>query len=277
MEALKRWLRNLLLILVAGVILLPLVFVCANSLMGPQEISYYYSDSTKAIAFHLLPDKITLEAFYQILLRQPDYLIKFWNSMLLATIITVSQTFCACLAGFSLSKIRLPFKAVLNYLIILMMLMPLQVTLVANYLVLQKLGLIGNYLAVVLPLLISCFGTFLMKQCFDQVDPALLDAAKVDGANVWKTLWRVVLPNCKSGVGTIAVLGFIDAWNMVEYPFVLLRETEKYPLSVFLAQVQPENLPLSFACGVLALFPPLLVFLFFQEELVAGIEMSNLK
>ena len=86
-----------------------------------------------------------------------------------------------------------------------------------------------------------------------------------------------MIPAAQSGVVSLALLAFIDAWNMVEQPITFLQDTARYPLSVFLASVNSENFSLSFACGVLALLPVLLLFLFFQKELVQGIEFSGLK
>lgn len=273
----KVWIRYTFIIVVSLIMLFPLIFVFGNSLMSGNEIAYYYGSDAEQIVLHIIPDRITLDAFYQVLLREPGYLIKFWNSLGISAIITISQTVSSCLAGFALSKCKLPFQNALNYLIILLMLMPIQVTLVANYLILQRVNLIGNYLAVILPLSVSCFGVFLMKQSFDQIDNSQLEAAKVDGAGTGRIICSIAVPNCKSSVGTIIVLCFVDAWNMVEYPLVLLRDANKYPLSIFLAQATTDNLPLSFASGILALLPPLILFAFFQEELMEGIEMSNLK
>lgn len=211
------------------------------------------------------------------LLRRPDYLIKFWNSLLLCTAIVLGQLTVSCMGGFAFAKYRFPHKEILYYILIILMLMPVQVTLVPNYIVLDWLGLLDRWACLVLPVALAPFGTFLMTQVFKSVPDELLDAARLDGASTRQQLVRIMIPAAQSGVVSLALLAFIDAWNMVEQPVTFLRDASRYPLSVFLASVNSENFPLSFVCGVLALLPVLLLFLFFQKELVQGIEFSGLK
>jgi multiple sugar transport system permease protein len=116
-----------------------------------------------------------------------------------------------------------------------------------------------------------------MRQVISTMPDSLIEAAKLDGANQIQLLTRVVLPRCKSGVISLIILSFIDNWNMVEQPLIFLDDTSQYPLSVFLAQVNSSNLNLSFTCGILAMLPVAILFLFFEKELVEGIGFSNLK
>ena len=263
-------------------ILLPVAFTLLGSLMSPGEIEYYFGPvyegtAEEAVRLHLLPDRLSLESWYQVLLRRPDYLIKFWNSLLLCTAIVLGQLTVSCMGGFAFAKYRFRHKEILYYILIILMLMPVQVTLVPNYIVLDWLGLLDRWACLVLPVALAPFGTFLMTQVFKSVPDELLDAARLDGASTRQQLVRIMIPAAQSGVVSLALLAFIDAWNMVEQPVTFLRDASRYPLSVFLASVNSENFPLSFACGVLALLPVLLLFLFFQKELVQGIEFSGLK
>ena len=263
-------------------ILLPVAFTLLGSLMSPGEIEHYFGTvsegaAEQAVRLHLLPDRLSLESWYQVLLRRPDYLIKFWNSLLLCAAIVLGQLIVSCMGGFAFAKYRFPHKNLLYYALIVLMLMPVQVTLVPNYIVLDWLGLLDHWACLVLPMALAPFGTFLMAQVFKSVPDELLDAARLDGASTGQQLVRIMIPAAQSGVVSLALLAFIDAWNMVEQPITFLQDTARYPLSVFLASVNSENFSLSFACGVLALLPVLLLFLFFQKELVQGIEFSGLK
>ena len=271
-----------LLAVVTLAILLPVAFTLLGSLMSPGEIEHYFGPvyegaAEQAVRLHLLPDRLSLESWYQVLLRRPDYLIKFWNSLLLCTAIVLGQLIVSCMGGFAFAKYRFPHKNLLYYALIVLMLMPVQVTLVPNYIVLDWLGLLDRWACLVLPMALAPFGTFLMAQVFKSVPDELLDAARLDGASTGQQLVRIMIPAAQSGVVSLALLAFIDAWNMVEQPITFLQDTARYPLSVFLASVHSENFSLSFACGVLALLPVLLLFLFFQKELVQGIEFSGLK
>lgn len=277
-----RVLAGCLLVAAALAILLPVGFTLLGSLMSPKEITHYFGlvyegTAEETVRIHLLPDRVSLESWYQVLLRRPDYLIKFWNSLFLCTAIVLGQLIVSCMGGFAFAKYRFPHKEILYYALIVLMLMPVQVTLVPNYIVLDWLGLLDRWACLVLPMALSPFGTFLMTQVFKSVPDELLDAARLDGASTRQQLLWVMVPAAQSGVVSLALLAFIDAWNMVEQPVAFLSDTARYPLSVFLASVNSENFALSFACGVLALLPVLLLFLFFQKELVQGIEFSGLK
>ena len=157
------------------------------------------------------------------------------------------------------------------------MMMPLQVTLVPNYIVFERLGLIGSYASVILPGVFFPFGVFLLTQFFSSIPNSIIEAAKLDGANQIQILCRIIVPHAKSGVASLCILNFIDTWNMVEQPLIFLKDSTKYPLSVFLANVSRENLSISFVCGILAILPVLLLFLYLKDSLISGIENTNLK
>lgn len=103
---------------------------------------------------------------------------------------------------------------------------------------------------------------------------SLLEAGRLDGANTFQILTKIVLPVAKPGVISLAVLVFVDNWNMVEQPMVFLNKVTEFPLSVFLASVNAENFELQFVCGILSLIPVTLLFLFFHDELAEGISVS---
>ncbi|WP_418665983.1 carbohydrate ABC transporter permease [Allofournierella sp.] len=257
--------------------LFPCVYLLGCSFMSPQEVLAYYSSEQSNFLFHLWPDMLTLSSYYQVFLRRPDYLIKFWNSLFLAGAIAALQTVISIFAGFALSKLFVPFKKAIVFLIVLMMLMPLQVSLVSNYIILNKLALLGSSWSLILPMAFSAFGVFLMYQCFNDLPDELIEAARLDSANYPAVLRFVAAPCAAHGWGTVAVLSFIDAWNMVEQPLIFLQSEQKYPISVFLASNLEKNLSLSFVCGMLALLFPFLLFLFFRDELLRGIGETNLK
>ena len=272
--------RYVILIAFALVVLLPIVYTVTNSFMSAAEIRHYYSSinaEAGSTMFHIVPDRFSLDSYYQVFLASPNYLRKFWISMGLTTVIVAGQVVVSCFAGYGFAKFNFPGRDAIFFIIIIMMMMPYQVTLVSNYIVLDKLNLIGTYWALILPGIFSPFGVFLMRQVMATTPTVLMEAAMLDGANQIQVLFKVVLPRCKSGVVSLIILSFIDNWNMVEQPLIFLDEVSQYPLSVFLAQANSSNLSLSFTCGILAMLPVALLFLFFEKELVDGIGFSNLK
>ena len=261
-------------------ILIPIVYTVTNSFMSANEINQYYStiyqDGGSAI-FHILPDKLSLDGYYQMLFRRPDYLIKFWNSLCITIAIVVGQVVISCLGGYAFAKFKFKFRDSIFFIIIILMMMPYQVTLVSNYIVLDKMGLIGSYWAVILPAIFSPFGVFLMRQVIATMPNELMEAGKLDGAGQLQLLFKIVIPRNMSGIISLVILSFIDNWNMVEQPLIFLSDARQYPLSIFLSQSASSNMSLSFACGMLAMIPVALLFLFFERELVEGISFSNLK
>ncbi len=105
----------------------------------------------------------------------------------------------------------------------------------------------------------------------------MLEAAKLDGANQFQILTRIVIPHAKMGIASLAILSFIDNWNMVEQPLVFLKDSTMHPLSIFLSRVNEYAPDKAFVCGVLAMIPVVLLFLFLKDALIKGIEYSNMK
>lgn len=222
-------------------------------------------------------DGFTLDYYYQVFLAQSQYLLRFWKSLLLSLCIALGQLLVSILAGYGFAKCRFPGKNVLFFLLMIMMIMPLQVTLVPNYLMLSEMGLLDTYCALALPAIFISLGAFIMTQSFQAVPNDIIDAAKLDGCSTWDVIWRIAVPVSKSGLVCTFLLSFLDGWNMVEQPMIYLKDFAKYPISVALALVSPEDPTVQLVCCVLVVLPPLFLFSFFNRELVEGIAMGGEK
>ncbi len=280
----------LLLIFLAAAVLLPVIFIVTHSFMSSQELNAAYGEILIAVTApededtdgvpmdpHLIPREPSLKGYYEIFIESTEYTGRFARSLTLTAAITFGQTVLSCLSGYGFAKFRFPGKNLLFALMVLLMMLPLQVTLVPNYIVLDRMHLIGSYAALILPGICSAFGVFLLTQTFRSIPDSVLEAARLDGAGQMKTLLFVVLPQAKSGIASLVILNFIDVWNMVEQPLVFLKDRTKYPLSVFLAQISGLGLSHAFVCGILAMLPVLCLFLIFRDALMTGIENSALK
>ena len=263
------------LILFGAAALFPVIFIAASSLMDESEVIRSYVSGE--MDFHIIPRSFSLNGYLEVFLYTPAYLMKFWKSMLLSTVILTGQLVISCLGGYGFAKFSFRGKNVIFFFVIILMMMPLQVTLVPNYIVFERLGLIGSYASVILPGVFSTFGVFLLTQFFSSIPNSIIEAAKLDGASQIQILCKIIVPYAKSGVASLCILNFIDTWNMVEQPLIFLKDSTKYPLSVFLANVSRENLSISFVCGILAILPVLLLFLDLKDSLISGIENTNLK
>ena len=269
----------LLLACMAAAVLLPVVFIAANSFMDGREIAKSYGGLAggSGLSPHIIPERATLAQYAEVFWARPDYLVKFWNSMGLTLAIVAGQVVVSCLAGYGFAKFCFPLKNLVFFLFIVLMMMPFQVTLVPQYIMLDKLGLVGSYAAVILPGAVAPFGIFLLTQVFSSVPDNIIEAAKIDGANSVQVLFRIIFPYGKTGIAALFILSFIDNWNMVEQPLVFLSDFRKYPLSIFLTNINLYNLGIAFVCGLLAMLPVVIIFLYLKESLVYGIETSNLK
>lgn len=180
-------------------------------------------------------------------------------------------------AGFAFAKYRFPGRDLLFFLLMILMTLPVQVTLVPNYIVLNRMNLLDRYAALILPSIFIPLGAFILRQSFASIPDSLLDAAKLDGCGLWRILLRVAVPMNKSGVVCVTLLSFLDAWNMVEQPIAYLKTFQQYPLAVALAYVPPADPTLHLVCCVLAILPPLFLFTGFNKELVEGIVLAEEK
>ena len=149
--------------------------------------------------------------------------------------------------------------------------MPYQVTLVPNYLVSNWLKLIDTNWAIWLPGIFSPFAVFLLTKFMRRIPTSVIEAAQIDGAKESQIFRRVCLPLCKGAICSAAILIFIDYWNMVEQPLILLSNAEMHPLSVFLSKINAGEIGLAFAVATIYMVPSLLVFLYGEDYLVEGI------
>lgn len=219
----------------------------------------------------------TLEFYYEVFLSEKQYLVRFWKSLALSLIIAACQLIVSTLAGYGFAKCKFPGKNSISFLLMILMIMPLQVTLVPNYLMLEELGLLNTYYALALPAIFVPLGTFIMTRSFKSVTNDVIEAARLDGCGTLGVIWRIAVPMNKSGLVCTFLLSFLDGWNMVEQPMVYLKDFVKYPMSVGLATVPPDDPTIQLVCCMLVALPPLFLFAFYNRELVEGIAIGGEK
>ena len=259
--------KYLLLTLILLMFLLPLIYMPANSLMPTSEIVDAYTTSSEHYArFHLIPDNFSLEQYYQAFLRRPQFLKLFWNSLLITVPIVAIQSLASFFAAFAFTKLKFPFRDALFFLFIILLLLPSWVTMVPNYMMIQRMGLLDTVWALILPSSFTAFGVCLLRQYMRYVPDETLEAARIDGASTLKILFKIVLPQVKGGVAALMILTFIDNWNMVEQVIIYISDENKYPLSVALSSYASTDPGVIFACGVIFMIPPLLLYLYHSKE-----------
>lgn len=267
----------------AVLFLMPIILTITNSFMSASEISANYGSVfattetggkvyiSEKVNLKFIPDMVSFSQYITVLLKSPEYLLKFWNSVILVGPIVVFQLFVALLASYGFSRYRGRIKEIIFFSYIILMLMPYQVTMVPNYLVANWTHTLDTNWAIWLPGIFSPFAVFLLTKFMRRIPTSVIEAAEIDGAGEWQIFRRICFPLCKGAVCSAAILVFIDYWNMVEQPLILLSDPEMHPLSVFLSKINAGEIGLAFAVATIYMIPSLLVFLYGEEYLVDGI------
>ena len=283
----KKVVRTVVLTTVATIFailfLLPTVLTITNSFMSQSEISANYgkifetTDSggkvfvSETVNLKFVPDMVTFSQYITVLLKSPEYLFKFWNSVIYTVVIVVFQLVVAMLASYAFMRYKGKLKEMIFFLYIIVTLMPYQVTLVPNFLVADWLGLIDTRWAIWMPGIFSPFAVYLLTKYMKRIPTSIIEAARVDGAGEWQIFRHICLPLCKGALYSVAILVFIDFWNMVEQPLILLTNADLHPLSIFLSKINAGEIGLAFAVATVYMVPSSLVFLYGEDYLVEGI------
>ena len=263
--------------------LMPIVLTITNSFMAASEISANYGSIfatdanggkvyiSERVNLKFIPDMVSFSQYNTVLFKSPEYLFKFWNSVILVGPIVVFQLTVASLASYGFARYRGRIREIIFFAYIILMLMPYQVTLVPNYLVSDWLNLLDTNWAIWLPGIFSPFAVFLLTKFMRRIPESVLEAAQIDGAGEWQIYRKICMPLCKGAICSAAILVFIDYWNMVEQPLILMSDPEQHPLSVFLSKINAGEIGLAFAVATIYMVPSLLIFLYGEEYLVDGI------
>lgn len=278
-----------ILTLFAFIFTFPMFFTVLNSFMSNEEIEDRYS-VTAAINYDppniadnhfmnigLIPDEVTIKQYYIVLIDKTQYLVMFWNSIKIVLPVICGQIIVSCMAAYSFSILKFRGKDSLFFIYIVVMLMPFQVTLVPNYIIAAKLHLVGSYLSIIFPGIFNTFGVFLLRQYISYIPNTYTEAAKIDGAGCWNIFANIIVPMSKTGIAALAILTFIDNWNMVEQPLIFIKDVLKEPLSIYLSALNEKEKGVAFAASVFYMLPMLLSFLYWEDHLVEGIELSGIK
>lgn len=273
----------LLLAVICVFVLLPIVMTFAYSFFPQSEIKSYlgmrnnYKDDA-ILPFLISPAHFSLRQYYTILIETPKYLDLFVNSIKYTAAILLGQLLIIPMTAYALSRFRFHGRDLLFFCVLTLMLLPFQVTMAPSVITMRTLGLMGTVWAVILPMIFSPFYIFLLRQFMIGLPNELLEAGMIDGAGTVRCFIHVVIPVCRPILGAFIALSFADCWNMVEQPLIYLsRRQSAMPLSVLFNQISIENSEIAFAGAALYILPALLIYSYFQEDILLGIQLSELK
>ncbi len=261
-----------------ALIVFGLVFV------GPFLIQLATSFKTDADAANnslsLIPDPVNLEAWKRIFGFTEDSGIPFgrWltNSVIVATFITLGRVFLDSLCGYALARLQFPGRQAVFWSVLAVLAVPGAVLLIPRFLVLKELMLFNSYPGMILPIVADAAGIFIMRQFFLSIPPSMEEAARIDGAGVFRTYWSVILPLARPGLITLTILSFQGSWNEFQLFLVATSDPKYNTLTTGLAKFSSGQLgsgtqyPLTLGAALLSTIPVAIVFFTFQRHFIGG-------
>lgn len=259
----------------------PLLMIPSGSLMDSAEmrriLAPILGEGKGFAVWHLIPFYPTIGHFYRLLIESPAFYQLFWNTVGMTAAILAGQLVVGLPSAWAFAAFRFRGRDFLFGLYVVLMLLPFQVMLLPQYIVLQKLQLYNHPAAVIFPAIFSTFPVFIMYRGFTQIEGEILEAARLDGAGEMQIFLQIGLPLGKMGIQAAIVLSFLEYWNLVEQPMAFLEEQAMWPLSLYLPQIAVSQAGFAFAVAVMVLIPALFVFALGQDALEEGIAYIGVK
>ncbi len=265
--------KNLLLYLAVGgggiIMLLPFIWMLATSLKPAAEV----------VLASVLPRAPTLANYAQVLHGVP-FLRWYWNSLVVATLVTISVAFFDSLVGFTLAKYRFPGRTVIFIFILSTLMVPTEMLVIPWFMLSSKLQWVDTYWGIMFPGVMTAFGAFLMKQFMEGVPSELLDAGRIDGLSEFGLFRRIALPLVKPALAALCIFTFLANWNAFLWPVIITERMSMRTLPVGLAFFSGEAgsaWELIMAGAAMATIPVIVVFAIFQRQIIRGIALTGLK
>lgn len=260
---------------------IPLAWLASASFMSGGEITTRFAmvmgKGAGKASPAILPTYPTLQPYLELILDFPEFYIMFWNTCLQVGSILLGQLFVAMPAAWAFARFQFKGRKQFMALYIILMILPFQVTMVSSYLILDRLNLIDTHWSIILPGIFSTFPVFMMERFFRGIHESLLESARIDGAGELRIFFQIGLPMGFPGLASSLLLGFFEYWNAIEQPLTFLKDKSRWPLSLFLPNINPEKAALSFCASAVAMMPPVLLFFMGQGYLEEGIAASGIK
>lgn len=260
---------------------IPIVLLLTGGFMARDELreglSPVFTGMGSYIRWNLMPDYPTFENYKKLLFETPQFFVLFWNSVKMTGCILIGQLLVGVPAAWAFAVYRFRSGRAVFTLYVVLMLLPFQVMMLSNYLVLDRLHLMNTHWAVIGPAVFSTFPVFICYGGFKQIPAAMLESARMDGAGEACVFFKIGLPLGRGGILSAMVLGFLEYWNLMEQPLAFLESKELWPLSLYLPEITWQQAGYAFAASVITLIPSVFVFLMGQDYLEQGIVYAGLK
>lgn len=264
----------LFLIIMAILEFAPISWIFSTSLRNPSD-SYKLPPDFWPTAFHWQNYLAVINS------PQINFLLFFWNSLKIASLVTIAQLITCSMAGFSFARLRYPGRDVIFFVFLSSLMVPATVIMIPTFILIRMVGLLDSHWALILPATTSAFGVFLLRQAFMGIPAELTDAAKIDGASYWRTYWQIALPLVGPALSALAIFTFLGSWNNFLGPVLYLRSWDNYTFPIAIVMLNgymgTGNRAHVLAGVMISIFPVLLFFLFAQRFVIRGIAVTGLK
>jgi ABC-type glycerol-3-phosphate transport system permease component len=269
--SIKKILLYTALILAALTFIYPFIWMIGASLAPQHEVG----------RMTLWPDHPGLENF-KLMVEKIPIGRSLINSLLVAVFTTSLVMITGSTVGYALAKMQFKGRQLIFYVIVFTMSLPFQITLIPNYITMVNLHLVDTYFALVIPFAVSAFAILMFRQAFQGLPQALIDAARLDGCTEMGIIFRILWPNIKPALVTVAILSFIGSWNEVLWPLIVIRNEQLMTMpqlvTLFATGGRADSqLGVKIAAAVLLALPVMIAFLFFQKHFIQSMASTGLK
>ena len=262
------------LLVLVGIVLFtgPFIWMISTSFKLPAE----------QYTHNLIPEPATVVNYVNLFKKLPEFSRQIFNSFELATINTVGQLLTCAMAAFVFAVVKFRGRNFLFTLLLITWIIPFQVTLIPNFIIFSKIGLVGTQIPLWLPAFWGgAFGTFLIRQYFLTIPRELAEAARMDGASLFQIFWRIYLPNARPALTALGLFTFLGSWNDLLHPLIYLptnQELTTIPIGLSLFQTQYGGRWTILMAGTLiSVLPIIILFFFAQRQFIEGIALSGVK
>ena len=266
----KRLAKHIVLILGAVIMLVPFIWMFLTAFKTETE-------ATQMNPFVILPSEWRTDAFSEVL-RKMDFVKLYINTLLMILGRIICAVVTATMAGYAFGRLHFKGKNICFGLVLFQMMVPTQIFIIPQYLMVSEIGMLNTIFSLVFPGLVTAFGTFLMRQAYMGLPKDLEDAARLDGCNIGQTFLYVMLPLTKSSMVALGIFTALFGFKDLMWPLIANTEQSSMPLAAALAKIQGQfsaNYPELMAASLIACVPMIVIYMLFQRHFIEGIATSG--